>query len=399
MAVMVVVQQELPDRAEVVVIGGGVIGTAVAHELARDGITDVVVLEAGEIGSGSSAKPLGGVRATFSDPANVELSAWSLRRYAEFEASFSRSIGLHQVGYLFLITDEDDLPAAEAAIEVQNAFGSRAELVDPGRAAELCPPLHPERLLAASWSPDDGFAQPSLVLQAYAESAAAAGVRVLTGQTVTGFDHTAGEVSGVAVSDRLIRTQSVICCAGAWSGVLARLAGIALPVEPVKRQIAMLPAPRSAAWPQVPFTLDLRTTMYFHNGSFGSVAAAAGDPMLIGISDPATPVGFDREPSLEWLTPFRAAAQRLAPGLAEPEPFDIWAGLYENTPDHNALIGRQGNFVYATGFSGHGFLQAPGVGRLVADLLQGRSSFMDPTPFSLDRFGSRTGEFRELHII
>lgn len=391
----------LPDRAAAVVIGGGVLGVSVAHHLAAGGLSDVVVLEAAELGAGSSAKPLGGVRATFSDPANVELAAWSLRRYLDFGAEVACDIGLHRVGYLFLVRDDADLPVCEDAVAVQNAFGAGARVIGPQEAAALCPPVDPAALVAASWSPRDGFAQPARVVDGYAAAATRAGATICTRTAATGIELTGGRVAGVQVGDRLVATDTVICCAGAWSARVGDWVGVDLPVTPVKRQIAITP-PRRGGWPRVPFTLDLATTMYFHNASFGARTAAADDGLLVGISDPDTPDGFDREPSEEWLPGFRAAARVCAPGLADLPTTGGWAGLYENTPDHNALIGasdRVPGFLYATGFSGHGFLQAPGAGRIVADLVLGRRPFMDPAPFSAERFARRAERPRELHII
>jgi len=163
-------------------------------------------------------------------------------------------------------------------------------------------------------------------------------------------------------------------------------------VEPVRRQIGLTPQ-GVRTWPTVPFTLDLSTTLYFHNHGSG---------LLFGISDPAQEPGFGRDFSREWLPAFDRAAEVVAPALARLDMEDGWAGLYENTPDHNALIGRSPDvpgFSYATGFSGHGFLQAPAVGEVVRDLLLDRPPVVDPTPFRLERFADAEALVREVHII
>jgi sarcosine oxidase subunit beta len=196
---------------------------------------------------------------------------------------------------------------------------------------------------------------------------------------VTAIDTQDDRVTAVRTNRGLVRTDAVICTAGAWSQRIGEMAGVLLPVVPVRRQIGFT-APLMQPMPTVPFTLDLGSTLYFHN---------AGDGLLLGISDPGQSPGFGREFSYEWLAAFDEAAAVVAPSLVGLKLEGGWAGLYENTPDHNALIGRAQaprNFLYATGFSGHGFLQAPAVGVLVTDLFLERDSFMDPQPFRADRF-------------
>jgi glycine/D-amino acid oxidase-like deaminating enzyme len=183
----------------------------------------------------------------------------------------------------------------------------------------------------------------------------------------------------------------VICTAGAWSQRIGEMAGVLLPIVPVRRQIGFT-GPLMQPMPTVPFTLDLASTLYFHN---------AGDGLLLGISDPGQSPGFDRDFSYEWLAAIDNAASVVAPSLVGMKLEAGWAGLYENTPDHNALSGRAKaprNFLYATGFSGHGFLQAPAVGELVTDLFLERDSFMDPCPFRADRFRDAEA-LSEVHII
>ena len=170
------------------------------------------------------------------------------------------------------------------------------------------------------------------------------------------------------------------------------MAGVHLPIEPVRRQIGMTPQ-STKPLPTVPFTLDLSTTLYFHNYLNG---------MLLGISNQDQEPGFCREIDYQWLPAFNRAAEIVAPSLAHQDLEVGWAGLYENTPDHNAMIGSSDTvdgFMYATGFSGHGFLQGPAVGELVRDMYLGRESFMDPEQFSAARVVGELSQVREVHII
>jgi sarcosine oxidase, subunit beta len=381
----------LPTHASVTIIGGGVMGVSTAFHLARDGVGSVLVIERNMLGSGSSAKPLGGVRATFSDPGNIVLAQRSLEVYERFGADFGVDIGLRQVGYLFLCRTEAALAAVEASTELQNRLGGSSEVVSPARAAQLNPFIDPSVLLGASFSPRDGYAQPGQVVHGYADAAHQLGVIFSEHTEVTAMDARDGRVTAVRTSHGVVRTDTVICTAGAWSQRIGEMAGVLLPVVPVRRQIGFT-GPLTHPMPTVPFTLDLVSTLYFHN---------AGDGLLLGISDASQIPGFVLEFSYEWLAAFDKAAAVVAPSLVGVNLKGGWAGLYENTPDHNALIGRArapGNFLYATGFSGHGFLQAPAVGELVTDLFLERDSFMDPRPFRADRF-SDAEALSEVHII
>jgi sarcosine oxidase subunit beta len=380
-----------PSRASVTIIGGGVVGVSTAWHLARAGVGSILVIERNLLGSGSSAKPLGGVRATFSDPGNIVLAQRSLEAYERFGAEFGVDIGLRQVGYLFLCRTETEVAAVESSTELQNRLGGSSEMVSPGRAAQLNPFIDPSVLLGASFSPRDGYAHPGQVVRGYADAARSLGVVISEETEVTAIDTIDDKVTAVRTTHGLVRTDTVICTAGAWSQRVGEMAGVPLPVVPVRRQIGFT-APLMQPMPTVPFTLDLGSTLYFHN---------AGDGLLLGISDPDQRPGFGREFSYEWLPAFDKAAAVVAPSLVGMKLEGGWAGLYENTPDHNALIGRAmtpRNFLYATGFSGHGFLQAPGVGELVTDLYLERESFMDPHPFRADRFRAAEA-LREVHII
>ncbi len=382
----------LPPAADVLILGGGIMGTSIAYHLAEAGVRNVVLIERNALGSGSSAKPLGGVRATFSDPGNIILGQRSLEAYERFGEKFRTDIGLRQVGYLFLCRNEAEAIQIEDSTHVQNRLGGSSRMVSPQEAKEINPFLEPGALMAASYSPRDGFAQPSRVVRAYAEAAGQLGVTICQDTEVLNIDATGGAVRSVYTNRGTIRTSTVICAAGAWSTRLGSMAGVHLPIEPVRRQIGMTPQ-GSYSLPTVPFTLDLSTTLYFHNYLNG---------MLLGISNQDQAPGFAREFDYQWVPAFNRAAEIVAPALAHQELEVGWAGLYENTPDHNAMIGSSdtvGGFMYATGFSGHGFLQGPAVGELVRDMYLGRESFMDPTQFSAARFAGELSQVREVHII
>ncbi|QHC22338.1 NAD(P)/FAD-dependent oxidoreductase [Streptomyces sp. GS7] len=385
--------EPLPQAADVVIVGGGVIGASIAFHLAEAGAGRVLLLERELPASGSSGKPIGGVRAQFSDPLNIRLGLRSLDAWRDFTRRPGADIGLETVGYLFLLGSERELATFTEGVEVQNAHGVPSRIITPREAHELCPYLDPSGLVAAAFSPTDGYALPRAAVTGYLDAARRLGATVRTRCPVTAIDTVDGAVRAVRTPHGTVRTSAVICCAGAWSGAVGAMAGVDLPVTPLRRQIAFT-GPLRPAPPRIPFTLDFDSTFYFHNDG------AAG--LLMGLSDPAQQPGFEREFSREWLTPCRAAAARRAPELAGLPVTGGWAGLYELTPDRNALIGEAGHldrFLYATGFSGHGFLQAPAVGEIVRDLYLHREPFLDVGPLAATRFGAGHTARPEAHII
>lgn len=383
---------EQPEAADVVIIGGGIMGISTAWHLADAGVRNIVVVERAELGSGSSAKPLGGVRANFSDPGNIALGKRSLEAFNGFKERFGVDIGLERVGYLFLGRSEAEVAGLQCGIDVQNEMGVATRMVSPEEAATINPLVNPDALLAASYSPNDGFAEPARVVAGYAAAAAKLGVTILERTQVLDIGMAAGAIESVTTNRGVIRTSAVVCCAGAWSASLGDMVGVNLPVVPVKRLIG-LTRQQPKPYPRIPFTLDLSTTCYFHNYKNG---------LLVGISHQDQEPGFAREFTFDWLDEFNAAAEICAPEVANPDLVGGWGGLYEITPDHNALIGHSEKvpgFFYAAGFSGHGFLQGPAVGELMADLYLGRPSFMDPTHFSANRFADDARGLCEVNII
>jgi sarcosine oxidase, subunit beta len=372
-------------RAAVVIIGGGVMGTSIAYHLARAGVTDVVLLEAGELAGGSSGKPLGGVRAMFSDPANIALGLRSLDAYRRFGSDFGVDVGLQLVGYLFAITDAADVARFEQSVALQNALGVPSRMITAGEAVELCPYLD-AGLVAAAWSPNDGFARPTDVVHALAGAARDLGVSIRTGTRVLGIeDSGAGEAVLSAADGTRYAAPAVVCAAGAWSRAVGAMVDIELPVEPLRRQIVFSP-PLGQPPPRIPVTIDYSSTAYFHGAPDGG--------LMLGWADPGQPAGFERSVTTDWHAQLRAALRGFAPQLVDLPFCRGWAGLYEMTPDCNALIGEAPSatsgagfrFLYATGFSGHGFLQGPAVGECVKDLYLGRPPAVDIACFDVRRF-------------
>ncbi|MGW2620100.1 NAD(P)/FAD-dependent oxidoreductase [Streptomyces sp. NPDC001500] len=368
-------------HASVVVVGGGVMGAAIAYHLAAAGVRDVLLLERDELAAGSTSKAAGGVRAQFSDELNVRLGARSLEAFARFGEEIGHDIGLRRVGYLFLLSTPQEVATFEAGVRLQNALGVPSRMIDPAEARRLSPLIRTDGLLAAAFSPDDGHCTPESVVHGYAAAARRCGARILRHTEVTGIERQGDVITGVRTTLGPIATNTVICAAGAWSRSVGAMAGVDLPVQPLRRQIAVT-EPVPGLPPDLPMTIDFTSSLYFH---------AEGPGLLVGMSDPDERPGFATDTHDRWIPRLAAAMERRAPALLDLRRTGGWAGLYEVTPDHNALIGEASTvsrFLYATGFSGHGFLQGPAVGEVVRDLYLGRVPFVDVAPLSADRFAA-----------
>ncbi|MDV9177340.1 FAD-binding oxidoreductase [Streptomyces sp. W16] len=368
-------------QAEVVVIGGGVIGTSIAYHLARAGVRDVVLVERDELAAGSTSKAAGGVRAQFSDELNVQLGARSLEAFDRFEEDTGHDIGLHRVGYLFLLSRPEDVASFEAGVRLQNSLGVPSRMIDPAEARRLSPLIDTDGLVAAAYSPDDGHCTPEAVVHGYASAARSYGATILRHTDVTGIETQGEYITAVITTLGRIDTNTVICAAGAWSKAVGAMVGVDLPVQPLRRQIAVT-EPVPGLPPTLPMTIDFTTSLYFHG---------EGPGLLVGMSDPDERPGFATDTHDRWIPRLAEAMRRRAPGLLDLRRTGGWAGLYENTPDHNALIGEAtslSRFLYATGFSGHGFLQAPAVGEVIRDLYLGHVPFVDVSPLSAGRFAA-----------
>jgi sarcosine oxidase, subunit beta len=234
-------------------------------------------------------------------------------------------------------------------------------------------------VLAGAFSPRDGHATPEGVVQGYAFGARAHGADIRAGCELLDIRTHGARITEVVTDHGTVRTDTVICAAGAWSRSCGDLVGVPLPVTPLRRQI-LFTGPMVGLPPQLPMTIDFATSFYFHR---------EGPGLLMGMSDPNEQPGFSVETTDDWIPALMEIVRRRAPRIADAGIRGGWAGLYEMTPDHNAIIGEASTvsrFLYATGFSGHGFLQGPAVGEILRDLVLGRTPFVDISPLSVERF-------------
>jgi sarcosine oxidase subunit beta len=355
--------QSVIAQADVVVVGGGALGASTAFYLRRLGVRDVVLVERDSLASGSTSKSAGGIRAQFSDELNIRIALRSLVDFEHFEELTGTDIAFRQYGYMFLLDTTEDVSTFREALALQQSLGVPSRELTPAEAAEIVPQLSLDGILAATYCARDGYASPESVVQGYAS---ASGATVLQGCPVTGIDVRGGRIEGVATTQGTIATDTVVCCSGFWSKDVAAFAGVDLPVTGEAR--SMWFTPEDGGLPErLPLTIDFSTSFYFHREGPG-IAFGGREPALEGVAE--------------------AAARRL-PVLAELPVRSSWWGWYDVSPDWNALVGEvegPSRFLYATGFSGHGFQQAPAVGEHLAELVVGATPTLDLSALAVDRF-------------
>ena len=371
----------LPGTAECVIIGGGVVGCSLAYHLARDGIKPLL-LERGSLGEGSTARCAGGVRQQFATEVNVRVGMMSMRMLERFPEELGATADLRQVGYLFVASSAEEQEQFARNVEMQRAVGLRdVQLLDVEGVRALVPELRTDDLYGGSFCPSDGLAGPNEVTAGYAGAARRAGALIVEGCEVSEVLRSRGRVTGVRTADgATVSAPLVVNCAGPYAALVGRMAGVELPVRPFRRHI-FVTEPFALSRRPAPMTVDFRTSFYFHEEGAG---------LLLGMSDPDEPTSFDTSVSWDFLEHLIEHATWRLPVLDRAEIHTGWAGLYEVSPDNQAIAGESPalpGFWLCCGFSGHGFMQAPAMGALLADLILARPPAIDLIPFSPARFG------------
>jgi glycine/D-amino acid oxidase-like deaminating enzyme len=379
------------DSADVVIVGGGVMGCALAYQLARRNV-DVILLERETLGSQSTGKCAGGVRQQFSMEANVRLQRMSVRMFEDFERETGHPAEFRQLGYLFVLTLPQHVEDFRHNMDMWHRVGlTEARWVDAAEASRMVPVLNVDDVLGCTFCPTDGIASPADVTMGYASAARRHGAQLREGVEVVGVDVAGGRVRGVRTATGEIATRLLFNCAGAWSSSIGRMAGLEIPVLPYRRHIVAT-GTFSVVPRNNPMTVDFQSSLYFH---------PEGDGVLIGMSDRAEPPSYVTDVNWEFLEKMFEQAAIRAPALATAGVKTAWAGLYESTPDHQAILGpvpEVEGFWCAAGFSGHGFMQAPAAALLLAQLLLDGQSEIDVSPFAFTRF-AKGSLVRERNVI
>jgi sarcosine oxidase subunit beta len=372
---------DLPQTADVVIVGGGVMGASTAYHLALKGCRNVLLLEREPFfGMQATGKCAGGIRYQFGTEINVRISLLSLPMLDRFEEELGQPIDLRYCGYLFLLTGEEDAVAFRQQVDMQQRLGVGTEWLEPAQIADMVPLLNLEGVLGGTFNARDGLADPNSVVQGYVSGARRLGARLLNDVEVTGIRVEGGRVRGFVTTQGEVATPVVVNAAGPWAGVVGRMAGVDIPIVPVRRQIVVT-GPIPQVPPDFPFIIDFAPSLYFHR---------EGQGILTGMSNHDEPVSFDQSVDEEWELVHLEAAMRRLPILERAGLASHWAGLYENSPDAHPILGRVpdvAGFYCIGGFSGHGFQHGPACGLLLAEeVLDGAAHTLDITPLYIDRF-------------
>jgi len=374
------------QTAEVVIVGGGIVGSSIAYHLTAAGCKDVLVLEReSHQGKGSTGKSMGGVRAQFATPVNIQMSLYSIPFYATFDDRLGYPAGYRPQGYLFLATEDKHLAYLRANQAKQRALGLKCvEMIDAQHIRMMFPQLYSDDVIGGSFCATDGFVDPYSAMTGFMTWASEHGAHLLKGTAVTGVVLDKEGIAGVETSRGPIATRVVVNAAGAWAAALGCMAGVDIPVKPVKRML--VPTEPFAEFPHTaPMIIDMSNGFHFRPESLG---------FLLAWNEPEERVGFNTDFEPEFIENIltRAAARVPCFENLAVNPKKAWAGLYEVTPDHHSILGpvdEVKGFFVANGFSGHGVMHAPATGKILSDLiLTGKTSIIDPKVLRLGRFAA-----------
>jgi sarcosine oxidase subunit beta len=369
----------MEKTADVVIIGGGIVGLSIAYYLALKKAGRVVLFEKGQLGEGSTSRCVGGIRTQFSTEINIRFSLESLKTFEQFGEEFGVNPEFKRIGYLFFATTDWEMEIFKENIKLQRKFGIPVELLNAGEIKARWPYLRIDDILGGVFCPWDGYAGPSEVLSGFASGAKRAGVRIYEGAEVVGILLEKGKVIGVKTKGEEISTPMVVNAGGPYAASIGEMVGVKIPVRPLRRQI-FITAPFHLTYCPIPLTIDSHRGWYFRQ---------EGDGLLL--SGP-----LDLEPSFNLNIDYEAMAETSenaisrVPVLEKARIARGWAGLYEISPDHHAILGRVPEIeglVLANGFSGHGFQHSPAVGKVVSELIiDGKVTTIDISSLSIERF-------------
>jgi len=382
----------VPRTADVVIIGGGVMGASTAYHLALRGQKNIVLLEKEEFfGQGATGRCAGGVRYQFSTEINVRLSLQSLPMLERFKDEIGQEISFRKCGYLFVLTRPEDVKTFRHSLELQQNLGVHTQWLTPDEIHHRLPLMRFEDALAGSFNAEDGLVDPNSVVMGYVGAAQRLGVQCLNNVDVTGITVAAGKIVAVETNQGTISTRVIVNAAGPWAGLIGQMAGVAVPIEAFRRQIMT-----TTSLPEVPqdfpFVLDFAQSLYFHR---------EGDGILTGMSNMNEKAGFDQNVDEDFeLVNLEAAIARM-PCLEKAGLQSHWAGLYEVTPDAHPIYGKTpvDGFYLVAGFSGHGFMHGPISGKLMTEcILDGKFLSQDVSMLDLARF-KEGRQIREYNVV
>lgn len=370
----------MKKKTEVVVIGGGVIGAAIAYNLAKNGMRDVVVLERDTLSCGSTGRCAGGIRQQWSEPSNVRLAKASIDLFKRFREEMGRDIGLVEGGYLLCAHTPEEAEQFRKNVKMQREVGADVRIVSPEEMREITPYLNTDGMILGAYCPDDCHADPFLVTQGYAENARRLGVDIELRTEAVAIKRSGGRATSVTTNRGEIECNWVVNAGGGCSAEVGALAGIKLPTVSYRHQIAVTePIQRI----QQPLIVDFYVSIYFRQSAHGS--------FIMGQSDKDEKPGRNVRGNWRFLEEISKKLIALVPALKNISVVRQWAGLYNMSPDAQPILGRVSdeveNFICAIGYSGHGFMLAPITGVLIAELIMhGETRTLPIDELSIKRF-------------
>jgi len=370
----------LPTTADIVIIGGGVMGASTAYHLAQRGLKNILLLEKENFfGQGATGRCAGGVRYQFSTEINVRLSLESLPMIERFKDEIGQEVSYKQCGYMLVATNEKDASIFKHNVEMQNKLGVPTQLLSGDEVRARVPLMKFDDALAGTFNQKDGTVDPNSVVMGYINAAQKMGVKAVSGAEVIGITVSGGEVEEVRTSLGAVKTRMILNAAGPWAGQIGQMAGVQIPIVPLRRQM-FTTNPLKEIPEDFPFVIDFAKSLYFHR---------EGEGLLIGMSNQNEKPGFDQNVDEDFeLVNLEAALERM-PLVEKASRASHWAGLYEVTPDAHPIYGNTDvkGFTLCAGFSGHGFMHGPISGKLMSEfILDGKFSSMDISMLDLKRF-------------
>jgi len=369
----------LEKVADVVIIGGGIIGLSIAYHLGQRKAGRIVLLEKGQLGEGSTSRCVGGIRSQFSTEINIRFSLESMKTFERFEEEFGINPEFRKIGYLFLATTTSEMEVFKENIKLQKGFHIPVEWMDADAIRKQWPYLKMDDILGGTFCARDGYAGPSEVLSGFVGGAKRAGVKIYEGTEAKEILVDQGRVMGVRTSEGEISSPVVVNAGGPYASLVAEMAGLHIPVKPLRRQV-FVTAPFHLTDRIFPLTIDFHRGWYFRQEVDGLL-----------LSGP-----LDMEPSFNTSTDYEALVEASenaiyrVPALEKAQIARGWAGLYEISPDNHAILGKVScleGFILANGFSGHGFQHSPAVGKVISELIiEGKATTIDISSLSIDRF-------------
>jgi sarcosine oxidase subunit beta len=372
------------QSAEIVIIGGGIVGASIAWHLTQAGCTDIIVVEREHsLGKGSTGKSMGGVRAQFTTEPNIRMSMYSIDFYSRFDERMDRPAGYRPQGYLFLAITPAHLDYLRKNVALQQSLGLKTvRMMAAQEIRDLFPQLRADDVIGASFCSTDGFVDPYSVMTGFMECAIDAGVKLWKDAEVTALEKDGNGITTVRTARGDISTRNAVIACGAWSAQVAKLAGVELPVEPLRRMLV----------PTEPFDRFPHTAPMIIDMSNGFHFRPEGRGFLLAWNDVEERSSFNTNFEPSFLEKILTRAADRVPCFEDVpvNPKKAWAGLYEMTPDHHPVFGQDPSvrgLYYACGFSGHGVMHAPSTGKITADVLtKGKTDLIDASLFNISRF-------------